>query len=379
MINSSKKNSLYSYTLIKPLLTMKKITLVLLLFISSYSLNAQTTAIPDPNFEAALIAEGIDTNGVTGNILDSDAAGVTGILSIQNEGITDLTGINAFTNMTGLTCFDNNLVTVNLNLPNLEVLNISRTGLTGLDIDALTSLKVCNARGNPLLTTLTNTVLNLNLEEVRFSATGMTTFNFLTIQTNLKLIEMSNNILAPSNITYLNGFTNLDVLILDNCGLTNIDVTSNVALTNLSAFGNDFTCLDLTQNANLTDLEVNNNTFTSLIIAVSNVAAANASSGIYATWFKDATTTFGTSCPTAGVEDFTSIKFNIYPNPAMTTLSINSAVEISGIELYNSIGQLVLRSKTGENIDIAYLNKGVYFCRLKNINGTVGLKKVIIQ
>lgn len=360
---------------------MKKITLffLFLLFISRSYVNAQTTTIPDSNFEAALIALNIDTNGANGNILNTDASSFSGILDVQNQGITDLTGINSFTNITGLTCFDNALGTVNLVLPNLETLNIDRASLTGLDIDNLPLLKVCNARGNPLLTTITTTLANLNLEEARFSATGMTSFNFLTIHINLKLIEMSNNILSPSNLNYLNVFTNLDALFLDNCGLANIDLTSNIVLTNLSIIGNDFTCLNLTQNANLTGLEVNNNAYNALVIAVSNVTAANAQSGIYAHWFKDGTTTFGTSCPTASVEDFASIKFNIYPNPAMTTLSIKSAVEISKIELYNSIGQLVLRSETGKNINISHLNKGVYFCRLENINGITGLKKVIIQ
>lgn len=82
---------------------MKTYYLLLLLW-SIYlpmSLRAQVTLIPEINFEQALVNQGIDTDGLNGQILNSDAAGVA-YLNIDNENTNDLTGISAFVNLTGV-------------------------------------------------------------------------------------------------------------------------------------------------------------------------------------------------------------------------------------------------------------------------------------
>ncbi len=61
--------------------------------------NAQIS-IPDANFEGALVTFGMDTDGiVNGQISTTDALAITN-LSLDNQGVTDLTGINSFTNLT---------------------------------------------------------------------------------------------------------------------------------------------------------------------------------------------------------------------------------------------------------------------------------------
>lgn len=51
----------------------KILLLLFLISLTGISINAQTVAIPDSNFEQALIDLGKDTNGLNGNILLSEA------------------------------------------------------------------------------------------------------------------------------------------------------------------------------------------------------------------------------------------------------------------------------------------------------------------
>ena len=117
---------------------MKVTTAYLFLFLLIISnCFSQTTAIPDANFEQKLIDLSIDTNGLNGNILDSDAQAVTN-LTLTGNAITNLTGLEAFVNVVTLNLgtnqfatvplstltllqelvFDQNVVLANLNLSN---------------------------------------------------------------------------------------------------------------------------------------------------------------------------------------------------------------------------------------------------------------------
>jgi len=92
---------------------MKPICIILILLFSYNAINAQTTAIPDANFEQELVNQGIDSNGLNGNILNTDAQAITD-LTLADNTITDITGINAFVNLTNLDLGTNQVVTVSL-------------------------------------------------------------------------------------------------------------------------------------------------------------------------------------------------------------------------------------------------------------------------
>ena len=57
----------------------------------------------------------------------------------------------------------------------------------------------------------------------------------------------------------------------------------------------------------------------------------------------------------------------VYPNPAYSKLYIKSDKRIANSqkELYNSVGQMVLRTKKNE-IDVSGLSKGMYYLRIEN-------------
>jgi len=74
-------------------ISVKTILLLISLFIG-LEITAQTTSIPDQNFEQHLINEGIDSDGtINGQVLTSDIAPV---LTLNLVNINDLTGLENF-------------------------------------------------------------------------------------------------------------------------------------------------------------------------------------------------------------------------------------------------------------------------------------------
>ena len=98
---------------------MKTSLTFLLIVLLSNIIAAQTTAIPDPNFEQALINLGYDTGTPDGQVLTANINSVTS-LEVINKFISDLTGIEDFTALTTLECYQNQFtyldLTQNINL-----------------------------------------------------------------------------------------------------------------------------------------------------------------------------------------------------------------------------------------------------------------------
>ena len=73
---------------------MKRLILsLMLIYFINFSFG-QTTLIPDTNFEQALIDLGFDTNGLNGNILETNALAVTELYIDDPVNNTNLTNVN---------------------------------------------------------------------------------------------------------------------------------------------------------------------------------------------------------------------------------------------------------------------------------------------
>jgi|SRR5690554_4828662 len=118
--------------------------LIFLLFlILSITANSQIVNIPDPNFKNALLnhellgGEVIDTNE-DGEIQFSEAEAVTELYvgdGFVNMGIQDMTGIEAFVNITKLYCINNYITYLNLTQnTHLQVVDCWKNHLLSLDI-----------------------------------------------------------------------------------------------------------------------------------------------------------------------------------------------------------------------------------------------------
>ena len=121
---------------------MKKLLLLLFLGFTLVGFS-QTTLIPDPNFEQALIDLGYDTAPIDGQVLTANISSVTSLDVSLNFDITDLTGIEDFTALATLRCYNNQLTSLDLSNNNaLTNLDCSNNQLTSLDVSKIMQLLV---------------------------------------------------------------------------------------------------------------------------------------------------------------------------------------------------------------------------------------------
>jgi len=267
---------------------MKKLLIILTLvsfgFLTVYSQNSIVT-IPDSNFLLALIKRGVDINR-DAKISHTEAEAIT-TLFLEAEGISDLTGIEAFLNLETLDCSGNQLSTLDVSYnTTLNLLKCSdnslifleglyNTSLTELwcDFNELTYLEVSgnaslshlNCSGNKLTTldVSENTVLTGLL----CSSNELSTLD-VSKNTDLLALRCSGNSLT--NLDLLNN-TDLTVLRCHNNQLSNLDVSNNTALTELWCNSNELTSLDVSKNINLEILSCADNKLTGFDL--SNVTA----------------------------------------------------------------------------------------------------------
>jgi len=270
--------------------------------------------IPDANFKAKLVANAaINTNG-NDQIECTEAEAYTGAINVNDSAVSDLTGIQAFQNITALSCNNNsweltaldvhgltslttlsctgNIFLVSLNAGGctaLTTLNVeSWTGLsldlngctafTGLDLSykRLVALDVKNCSALTNLSCNNNALEALNLE----GCTALKTLNCsnnnlasLAVNTTPLLTDLncSSNILTNLNVIEN---TQLKVLNCSNNHLPYLLVSNNTALNQLDCSKNNISYLDVNNNAGLTDLNCSENNLNSLNLT-SNIALLN--------------------------------------------------------------------------------------------------------
>jgi hypothetical protein len=244
---------------------MKTKILFILITITSLC-NAQTVTIPDVNFKNALTNSSCvdaDLNGSyesdadlnnDGQIQSSEAS-VIQRLRISGKSISDLTGIQSFTNIKKLLCNNNLLTTVDFssNL-NLQEIDCNSNRFVSLSINGLSFLNTLNIYPNILLQnlTVTNNPLLTTL-------TLGTSFGSLS---SLVSLNCSNN--AINSLSFFNDgypFTNLTTVDCSFNRLTSISL--NTAITNLNVSNNLFTTFSLSK-PNIVSLNISNNNLTTL-------------------------------------------------------------------------------------------------------------------
>ena len=276
------------------------------------SCNYQMTYVPDDYFEQRLINLGydnvLDDSVLTANINTVDSLNVSNSWAWSQ--ISDLTGIEAFTALTYLNCYDNQLTSLDLSQNTaLTYLNCSYNQLTSLDVSANTALTYLMCRNNQLtsLDVSTNTALT----------------NLYCYYNQLTSLDLSQN----TALTYLNcsynQLTSLDVsantaltyLMCRNNQLTSLDVSTNTALTNLYCYYNQLTSLDVSTNTALTDLSCASNQLTSLDVS-NNTALIE----LYCTFNQltslDASGCTATDDVTITVNPVPSVTISALPTPA---------------------------------------------------------------
>ena len=240
---------------------------VLSLFIALIGMNifayGQYTLIPDAAFETRLLSMGIDSEGIQdGRILTADASPVTSLV-ITNAGITDFTGIQAFTSLQTFWPAYNDITSIDLStLTQLRDLRATATLLESIDIS-----------NNPLLETCYIIASN-GIDEVDFSNNPNIMFlllganNLANIDvsnlTQLRWLHVNDN---PINSLNLSNNPLLNHLNITSTEISNVDLSELPALGTLEAVGAGMTSIDLSNNAALHTLKLNSNALSSLDVS----------------------------------------------------------------------------------------------------------------
>jgi Leucine-rich repeat (LRR) protein/plastocyanin len=218
------------------------------------------TYVPDDNFEQVLINLGYD-NILDDSVTTSNIDTVTS-LYVDNQNITDLTGIEDFTALTSLECWNNLLISLDVSQNTaLTFLRCDSNQLTSLDINANIALIFLNCISNNLDTLDVST--NTALTSLSCSSNQLDT---LDVSANNALISLwcNDNYLTSLDVSQN---TALTYLRCENNHLTNLDVSQNTALTLLYCGGNLLTVLDVSNNTSLTWLRCEYNQIITLDVS----------------------------------------------------------------------------------------------------------------
>lgn len=359
-------------------------------------------------------------------------------LALNDFAIQNLTGISFFTNLTILGCGSNSITSLDLSaLNNLEILSANNNNLTTINLSGLSQLEILNLRFNQLtalnllgLTSLVEIYINQN-EITSLDLTDLSNLEKLFVTNNrLNSLDISNNSMikdlycgnntisvftsgnSPSLVNlYINNneleeinlstLTSLDRLYIIENDLTSLDVSNNSQLNGIWADKNMITSLDVSNLTNLALLEVNNNALQYLNLK-NGVLSQNQDNHYFdgnpslefvcvddgeAAFIEQRVLDYGyTNCTVSSncilnVLEVETEKFSLYPNPASKTITIQKTnnIEISWVEVYTILGQLITQKSNLDNtnqVDISQLPTGNFILKLYTTKG-VKYKKFI--
>ncbi len=266
-----------------------------------------STNFPDANFRSWLL------ENFPGYIHDGHVNN-WGVFNLSGMNISDLKGIEYFTNLSSLNISNNNLTSVDLshntnledlycsnnqltslnlsNLSNLEVLDCSNNKLTSLSVTYKSYLKTLNCSNNTLLTTLycysdDLTTLNVTgctaLKDLRcFENASLTSITGLADCTAITYLDCED--CAITSLPGVNNMTNIATLLARNNKLTSLAinnkgslatlrVSGNTTLTTLSCYRNALTSFNITGCTGLTDLRCYENANLTAITGLADCTA----------------------------------------------------------------------------------------------------------
>ncbi|WP_396148923.1 T9SS type A sorting domain-containing protein [Flavobacterium sp.] len=323
---------------------MKKIYTIFL-FIPFISLG-QIINIPDPNFKALLLEADTDNNiaglvkidvNNNGEIEQSEALLVYDLL-LPPGNITDLTGIEYFTNLLDIKCSSNLITTLDLsNSTQLITIGVDNNVLTSLNLTGLTNLFFINCGGNQL-----------------------TDLDFSTL-TGLEVVICGQNLFTELDFSNNPIFSQLRVA--ESPNLTTIKINNNHPQIFTQTAWNG--CWD--ENPNLANICVDENEVAPLQNFLANCTITQPIN-IY------------TDCALSN-EDFIATTFKLAPNPTEGNVFFdNSVKQYNTVSVYNYLGQEILIKNLkpifNEKFDLSGFEKGVYIVKFTNERESVSVKVV---
>ncbi|MFC2080577.1 hypothetical protein ACFLR8_00015 [Bacteroidota bacterium] len=226
--------------------------------------------IPDTNFLNAVIDNGADANG--DNLISNSEAERVKSLNVSSSNISDMTGIEALSNLETLDC-SHNLITE---------LTISNEKLTTLSISDNDSLKTLRCQSNLLsnldvsnCSVLTHLECNDN-QLYDLNVTNCSALEYLNCRNNqLTALQLTTNISLEDLDCGTNQLSSIDV---SNCSilkrlavsenqLTVLDISNNTTLHYCNCDSNQLNLLDISYNTELKELICSRNQLDTLDIS----------------------------------------------------------------------------------------------------------------
>ncbi|MBG6132726.1 Leucine-rich repeat (LRR) protein [Aquimarina sp. EL_43] len=272
------------------------------------------TYVPDDNFENYLETHRENTgsvpfgddrslgNGVMDDYVPTEKIENLTILFIENQDISDFTGLEEFTglerfraygnpvngaldltpnvNLNQVFCWEMGLTSINLTgLTNLFQLAVQDNGIMSLDLTTNTIVEDINIENNNLssldlsqntevtgLNYINNNIQTIDLSQNTKLVTlkcSENTISTIDVQNNtaIETLEIANNPMVSINVSNQPELVNL---IINNTNISEIDLSNNPDISQLVCNDTAITELDLSNNANMYTLEVHNNAITEL-------------------------------------------------------------------------------------------------------------------
>ncbi|WOI23912.1 T9SS type A sorting domain-containing protein [Nonlabens ulvanivorans] len=284
---------------------MRKLIVFLVMLSSSLGFS-QNISFPDSELENQLVLSGLfngTAKDINGNPLIIDANNDQMIsvaeannvyqLELNYTTITDITGLNNFSNLEVLEMTNTPVTNFNIQgLSSIKTINCSNNGmLTTVNFDNLTTLENIILRDDDILSAVSLNNLT-SLQDILISMSLVTSIDISSKPSLVKASLGSNSIsnisvvgsnqleelyLQSNDISQvdLNGLINLEWLYLQDNLLTAIDLTGLYSLEYVSLSDNNFATLDISDQTSLRNLSANNSQVSTFSISNNQYLAFN--------------------------------------------------------------------------------------------------------
>lgn len=315
---------------------------------------AQDVYFPDKDFLYLLKQENVDKNN-DGKIEVSEAL-LVDTLEVSTYSIRDLTGIEAFTNLSHLI--------------------FSHNKLKSVDLSKNTKIKYIDCSFNDSLTSL-NISTCLELEELHCFKTRVGNLDVSRFL-NLRILDCPLSRRSELDVSKNIHLTDLGILYNR---LTTVDLSNNPKLTYLDISWSLFTSLDVSKNPELKYLDVSGNAeLSSICVLDTNYAKTNPK------FIKDATQKWTQICDPLSVEseEIIAEQTCLYPNPVhnIVYLSIPYLRESIQVRLMEISGRIVHEQqvyKIESEINTSQLSAGTYYLSFVQNNKVINKKIVLVR
>ena len=344
-------------------------------------MQAQTTTIPDPAFEQALIDLGYD-DIIDGIITTANIVDVTH-LDVSMKDIEDLTGIEDFVSLSVLDCHGNQLTSLEFSqMESLSYIGCHNNQLTSLDISQFQSLwnldcynnqlnyldvsqhngLVYLSCGNNELDTLIMPEASQNFRELEASNNNLTHLE-MTNYALIAWIAAENN---QFNSVDLSGSTAEFLVSFNNNLITEINLDGS-HLRYLLLENNQLSFLDLSDQSNLQWFSATSNPDLDCIKINQNQVESNPYGPDSDSWTVDPTTSYAIDCPMLSIGVFNTNSLELFPNPCHDLLTLGGIPTGKDCTIYSLDGKKILTtiSNTQGQVGVQGLENGTYLLSIK--------------